>query len=275
MYLSTTALSSQLFRRLSPFGVEFCGLSVKAISPGQIDFLKHCLAESGVVVIREQNIDDSAFVDFLKRLGPLTFTRGETPVLHHPWLNVVSNVGRDRPPVSVFHTDTSYVAAPPAYTALRAVIPPKSGGETLFSNQYRAYISLPEGVRLRLRDTRVLHVVTGVVLENGEALQTWHPLFRRHPISNKIALYLSTPDRCRDLSDDLFDIEESQRIIRILYKHSIRSHQLYRHRWHQGDIVIWDNRCTLHRADHSQVVGDRVLHRGLVAGEVPIPLEGR
>ncbi|MEL6469963.1 MAG: TauD/TfdA family dioxygenase [Cyanobacteria bacterium J06623_4] len=269
MYLSPTAPLNDLFRRLSPFGVEVSDVSVETISKQQVAALKRCLAESGVAIIRNQEIDDEAFVAFLKQLGPLTFTKGETPVPRHPWLNVVSNVGRDRPPVSVFHTDTSYVEAPPAYTALRVIIPPKSGGETLFISQYCAYDSLPQWVKAKLRKTKVLHVVTGLVLENSEALQTWHPLFRRHPISQKIALYLSTPARCQALSD----VEQGQRIIRLLYRHSIRESRLYRHRWRPGDIVIWDNRCTLHRADHSQVVGDRVLHRGLVAGEPPIAID--
>lgn len=65
------------------------------------------------------------------------------------------------------------------------------------------------------------------------------------------------------------NLAESQRAIRLLYKHSIRPRRLYRHYWQKGDIVIWDNRCTMHRADHSNVIGDRVFHRGLVASRDP------
>ena len=256
------------FHRLSPFGVEARGANIETISDRDIDELKLKLANNGVVVMRHQWVNDSSFVSFLKQLGPLTFTTGEVPVEQHPLLNVVTNVGRTRPPRSVFHTDTSYIAQPPAYTALRVITPPQSGGETLFANQYRAYDTLPVRVREQLAEAKLLHVVSGLTLDDGDEGQAWHPLFRRHPISGRVALFMSTPERCQAIEG--FDLRRGQRIIRLLYRHSIRLARLYRHRWQSGDIVIWDNRCTLHRGDHSQVVGDRVLHRGLISGEAPI-----
>lgn len=124
-----------------------------------------------------------------------------------------------------------------------------------------------------LEGAEVLHVVSGLTLPEGEETQTWQPLYRQHPLSGKVSLYLSTPERCQRLRlfKDVLSEEKSTQVIRLLYKHSIRSRALYRHHWQPGDIVIWDNRCTLHRADHSQVVGDRILHRGLISGEAPIP----
>lgn len=284
----STPIQTAVFRRLEPFGQEVTGLSVEQITQTQIEDLKRRLAASGVVAVRDQHITDDAFAAFLSQLGPLTFTLGEKALAHCPQLNIVSNVGRKRPPRSVFHTDTSYISQPPAYTALRAIVLPAQGGETLFSNQYRAFETLPNSVKKRLRQAKVHHVATGVTLEETAESQTWHPLFRRHPISQKICLFLSTPERCQQLSDienqnvddqnvddknvddKNVDGKNSQRIIRLLYKHSIRSHHVYRHHWKAGDIVIWDDRCTMHRADHSNVVGDRILHRGLVAGEAPV-----
>lgn len=259
------------FHPLSPFGAEAKGLNIEATSDRDIDRLKLKLANNGVVVIRHQSVSDSYFVDFLKRLGPLTFTAGEVPVAQYPWLNVVTNVGRTRPPRSVFHTDTSYIAQPPAYTALRAITPPKSGGETLFADQYRAYDTLPGWVRTQLAEAKLLHVVSGLTLDDGDEGQAWHPLFRRHPISGRVALFMSTPERCQAIEG--LETVRGQRIIHLLYRHSIRLARLYRHRWQGGDIVIWDNRCTLHRGDHSQVVGNRVLHRGLISGDAPIGIE--
>ena len=96
-----------------------------------------------MVVLRGQDADDAGFVRFLRSFGPTMFTVGETPVPGHPELNVVSNVGRVKPPRSTFHTDTSYVRKPPAFTALRAVAVPERGGQTLFTNQYAAYDTLP------------------------------------------------------------------------------------------------------------------------------------
>ena len=258
------------FSPLSPFGVEVGAASIDintvATKPGGAGLLRAAIARHGVVVFRRQWIDDYAFASFLSQLGPLTFTAGETPVLHCPDLNIVSNVGRATPPKSVFHTDTSYVAQPPAFTALRAVALPETGGETLFSDQYHAYDTLPEPVKEKLANAKVLHVASGVALDEDEERQCWHPLFQRHPIDGRTALFMSTPARCQAISG--LPVETAQRVIRLLYRHSIRPSGLYRHAWQPGDLVIWDNRCTMHRADHADVRGDRVLHRGLV---LPLP----
>ncbi|MBW4658052.1 MAG: TauD/TfdA family dioxygenase [Drouetiella hepatica Uher 2000/2452] len=253
------------FRPLLPFGREAYGISITDVNDKDINSLKNALANHGFVVFRRQLVSDADFVTFLDRLGQLTFTVGETPVLHQPSLNVVSNIGRVHPPRSVFHTDTSYVSQPPAFTALRALTVPSAGGETLFSDQYRAYDTLPRSLKERFADAKVLHVVSGLTLGEDQEKQSWHSLFRRHPISGRLALFLSTPERCQAISGVM--PEAAHRIIRLLYKHSIRHYRLYRHQWQQDDIVIWDNRCTMHRADHAKVVGDRLLHRGLVLGE--------
>jgi taurine dioxygenase len=253
------------FRALSPFGAEANEMSITNINDKDLVSLKHVVANNGFVIFRKQAVGDADFVAFLSRLGSMTFTAGETPVLDQPALNLVSNIGRDRPPTSVFHTDTSYIAQPPAFTALRAVTIPVSGGETLFSDQYRAYETLPTPVKEQLANARVLHVMSGLALDDHQEKQSWHPLFMRHPISDRLALFLSTPERCQAISGMV--IAKAQRIVRLLYQHSIRHYRLYRHRWQLGDIAIWDNRCTMHRADHSEAIGDRVFHRGLVLGE--------
>lgn len=247
---------------LQPFGLAIDGFDVRQATPREINGLKQALAEHGVVVLRGQHLDDRQFARFLGRLGTPTFTVGETPVPDEPLLNIVSNVGRSKPPRSVFHTDTSYVARPPAYTALRAVRLPQSGGETVFSNQYRAYDSLAPRVRDALRDAAVLHVVSGLPPGAVQETESWHPLFLRHPISGRVALFLSTPERCQAITGMAADT--ARRVIALLYRHSIRPQHLYRHRWRPDDILLWDNRCTLHRGDHAEVVGDRVFHRGLV-----------
>lgn len=252
------------FSALSPFGIEAVGFKVTDMACEDADVLKRAIANNGFVTLRKQQASDADFVAFLKRLGQVTFTIGETPVSHQPDLNIVSNVGRTCPPRSVFHTDTSYIAQPPAFTALQVVTVPSSGGETLLCDQYRAYETLPSSVKRKLSGAKVLHVVSGLTLGEGEEGQSWHPLFRRHPISGRIALFLSTPERCLAISGIAPD--EGQRIVRLLYRHSIRASRIYRHQWQLGDIIVWDNRCTMHRADHANVIGDRVLHRGLVLG---------
>ena len=253
---------------LEPFGRSFSGLDAGAMSEDQRAAVLDALAHEGVVVLREQDLDDDGFVAFLGGFGELTFTAGETPLAHRPELNFVTNEGRTTPPRSVFHTDTSYVSRPPAYTALRAVRIPRRGGATVFASQFDACERLEEGERERLRGLRALHRVSGLPDDAPGERETWHPLLRRHPISGRAALFLSTPERC--VAVEGMGESEGRALIERLYRHSIREDRLYRHEWRQGDIVMWDDRSTLHKADHSNVEGVRRLHRGMVAGEVPV-----
>ena len=252
---------------LDPIGVEVTDLPLREITPDEGEELEGLLARHGVVVLRDQHVDDTAFVGFLRRFGAPVFTTGETPVPGFPDLNVISNVGRTTPPRSTFHVDTSYVARPPAYTALRAVAIPERGGQTLFTNQYRAYDTLPADVREKLDGRTIRHVVTGIdpaALGPDDETAAEHPVFRPHPVSGRTALYLSTPARCAAISG--MDEAQASETVAFLYAHSTRDDNVHRHSWSAGDVVMWDNGCVLHRADHGDVVGDRVMHRGMASG---------
>ncbi|MGO4442175.1 TauD/TfdA dioxygenase family protein [Mycobacterium sp. 2YAF39] len=248
---------------LNPLGAVVDGVRVDALRQAHVDVLQRLLGEHGVLVFREQNIDDTAFARFLRGFGELMFTTGETPVDGHPDLNVVSNVGRETPPRSEFHVDTSYVRIPPAYTALRAVDVPESGGQTLFSNQYRAYEGLPKEVRQDVALRSITHVVTGVEVSEGDETSAVHPVVRKHPVSARRALYLSSPARCATVSG--LTPEDGRALVEHLIAHCTRDENVMRHAWAPGDVVMWDNRCVMHRADHAGVVGNRVMHRGMVA----------
>jgi taurine dioxygenase len=247
---------------LNPFGAALTGLQVDTLAPDEADAVRLLLAEHGVLAMPDQDVDDHQFLSFLRSLGPLTFTTGETPVPGFDELNVISNVGRSTPPRSTFHTDTSYVQRPPAYTALRAVQVPERGGATLFSDQYRAYESLPAELRDWLTGRTATHVVTGLDLDDEMETSASHPIFREHPISGRTALYMSTPARCTAISGLASPVASDT--IDYLFEQSTRDDNLLRHRWSPGDVVVWDNRCVMHRADHDGVVGDRVMHRGMV-----------
>lgn len=251
----------------APVGAEITGLSVADVDAEIAEGLRDALAEHGVLVLRDQDVDDATFVGFLRLLGEPTFTPGETPLAGHPDLNVVSNVGRDRAPRSSFHVDTSYVAEPPSYTALRAVQVPASGGATQFSNQYAAAESLPRDLRGLVEGRTIRHVVTGVDPGPGAEAAAEHPVLRPHPRTGQEALFLTTPARCAGVSG--LDPEASADVVRRLVEHSTREENVLAHAWRPGDVVVWDNGCVMHRADHSAVEGDRVLHRGMVTARVP------
>jgi len=251
------------FIPLTPVGIRVTDAKVDALDDDQIDDLRTALATHGMLVLPGQRVDDDAFLDFVRRFGETVFTVGETPVPGRPELNVVTNVGRTRPPRSTFHTDTSYVSNPPAYTALRAVSVPERGGQTLFTNQYAAYETLPGHVRELLAGRTITHVVTGVTPDGRQESSATHPIFQVHPVSGRTALYLSTPERCAEVSG--MSPADAAATVAYLFEHSTREENVYRHAWSPGDVVMWDNRCVLHKADHDGVVGDRVLHRGMVA----------
>lgn len=248
---------------LAPVGARVTGVSLRELNSALVGGLKYLLAHHGVIIVPDQDIDDAGFLGCLRHFGDLIFTIGETAVAGFPDLNVVSNIGRATPPRSTFHTDTSYVRRPPAYTALRAVTLPTQGGDTLFTNQYRAFDTLPREVRNRLDGRKITHVVTGLDLGDDDETSAEHPVLRRHPISGRTALYLSTPQRCTGISG--MSAAEAEDMIVFLFEHSTSADNIYRHAWSRGDVVVWDNSCVLHRADHAAVVGERVLHRGMVA----------
>ena len=254
---------------LDPVGVDLGRLPLAELSGDEVHALRLTLARRGVIVAREQHLDDRGFERFLLRFGAPVFTVGETPLPGHPNLNLISNVGRTTPPRSVFHVDTSYLSRPPAYTALRAVRIPERGGQTLFSSAYRAAATLSPQLRARCTGRSVTHVVTGVDPGPDQEHSADHPLLRPHPLTGEIALYLTTPTRCAAVSG--LDAAAAAQLIDELYAHATRPDNVYRHQWRPGDVVMWDNGAVMHRADHDGVVGERIMHRGMVDGYAAAP----
>ncbi|MEE8601387.1 TauD/TfdA dioxygenase family protein [Euzebya tangerina] len=257
---------------MDPFGVRIAvarddGIpqSLSQLAEEEIDQLRDLLADHGVLVMHDPDLDDQGFATLLRRFGPLIFTAGEAPVPHEPSLNVISNVGRERPPVSRWHTDTSYVSSPPSYTALRAIRVPEQGGETLFSDQAVALDTLDQELSAAVVGRTITHVVTGVDPGEEQERQAVHPIVRPHPRTGRPALYLSTRDRCASVSG--LSADAGRGLVDRLLTHATQDHTVLRHRWMPGDVVMWDNARVLHRGDHSDVVGDRVFHRGMVGAQ--------
>jgi len=246
---------------LDPVGAQVHDLQASDLDDSSTGEIRALIADRGVIVFRGQHLDDTGLVAFLRRFGTLTFTDGETPVPGSPDLNIISNVGASTPPRSTFHVDTSYVSDPPAYTALRAVTVPAEGGQTQFTDQYLAYDTLPADLRDRLAGRTLRHILPGLRPGDQPRASAAHPLFAEHPRSHRTALYLTTPSRCAAISG--MDPAEAADTVDLLYAHSTRADHTLSHAWAAGDLVMWDNRCVLHRADHASVLGDRVMHRGM------------
>ncbi len=232
------------------------------------DAIEEAVIHHGVAVVRKTPISAPDFVAFLRQFGELMFTAGETPVEGAEDLNLVTNVGRMAPPKSVFHSDTTYVSRPPSITGLMAVDVPQRGGATLFRDQYDAYDLLSPEDKSLFDGAEILHRVSGIEPPDGSETESWHPLVRTHAETGRKSLFLTTPARCVSLR--LRNGEDVSDRIADLYKMSITHATGLQHTWSAGDLLFWDNRCTMHAADHSAVIGNRTLYRGIVQGEAPV-----
>jgi alpha-ketoglutarate-dependent taurine dioxygenase len=174
-----------------------------------------------------------------------------------------------------WHTDKSYYSAPPSMTTLHAVELPASGGDTEFANTALGYAALPAATKRRIAALRVVFR-WGAALGQPEASPTSepespppvdHPLVRTHPETGVPALYLGN-----HASHVLgLPAAEGESLLAALLAHTTRREFVYTHRWRKGDLVMWDNRCLLHRAVANYEIGKerRILHRTVLGGTVP------
>ncbi len=209
----------------------------------------------------------------------------------HEEIIMVTNMGPDGKPAMenaslgsgevVWHSDNSYIDEPPIGSFLRSLLLPKDGGNTSFSNQYLAYETLPADVKSKIKGAYTKQDASrnsaGKLrpgLEAPTCLEEVpgpnHPLVRRHPISKKSALYLG---RRRDFpSQYIVDWKQqaSEKMLDFLWSHATQSRFKYTHIWELGDMILWDNRCTMHYRDPINSDQLRVMHRTQMQREKPI-----
>lgn len=200
-------------------------------------------------------------------------------------VHTVSNLDADGNPSEIlrergnyyWHSDKSYHAVPSLLTMLHAVELPPKGGETQFANTAKAYSALPQAVKAEIEGLRAIHSWEASRIQCGgrpatpeqiaERPPVDHPLVRVHPDSGDKALYLGNHASHivgRPTAD-------GQALLRTMIQHVQQPQFVYTHRWQQGDLVLWDNRCSVHRALPHEAMGvhRRVLHRTVVKGSVP------
>lgn len=250
-------------------GAEISGIDLKSLSDDGVERLKQLTSDWCVVVVRDQFLRPEDLAKIGPRFGPLSYTPGL--IQNTDWPNVykLHNYGKARAITELWHTDGAFSRRPAAYSILAASELPPAGGDTLFANQYLSYEALSPAFRRMLQGLRAEHVWKGVPhLRDGEPdPRAVHPLVRTHPETRRRALYvnvLRAMDRIEGLSE-----AESKLLLDFLYQHSIGVDRTYRHRWLPGDVLIWDNRCTLHAAAHDYGDAERILYRIVTEGEVP------
>lgn len=178
-----------------------------------------------------------------------------------------------------WHSDISHAATPPAASILHAREVPPSRGDTMICNMYAAWEQLSPGMRKMLRKLRAEHSAEATVRRNERAgtdalriadipTPSAHPVARTHPYSGRVALYVS-PHFTTNFEN--MTREESRPLLRLLNEHATKPENIYRHQWAVGDVLMWDNRCTMHYAvrDYDENM-PRLMHRTTAAGEAPI-----
>ena len=173
------------------------------------------------------------------------------------------------PLTQLWHSDFSYARRPPKLSILVARTLPPVGGDTMFANQYAAYDSLSEGMKRLLTGLRAVNQGTALALESGlseEDVMWTHPVVRNHPETGRKSLFVNADytKRFEDMTE-----AESAPLLRYLYEQGSRAEFTYRHRWQEGDVLMWDNRAVLHAVIGDVGGAERSLHRVAVAGDEP------
>jgi len=169
----------------------------------------------------------------------------------------------------VWHSDGAYLQKPPRAIMLQAVHVPDDGGDTLFACQIAAYNALPDEQKTRLRDCRVLHTAASVFGEHpgsktaGALQSACHPLVRHVSGRRAYALFHSGPCAQRVIG---VTADESRKLLGEALSAATHSPLQYRHKWQAGDIVIWDNRSTMHKALNDYPGQPRLMRRAMIAG---------
>jgi taurine dioxygenase len=287
-------------------GAEIRGVDLSQLVPEETKaLLRKAWADHLVIYWRGQRLPDEALLAaagiFGRTKEPAArkyqvaggYKVGGRIVPLHPHLTLISNLDEEGRPVRdngtlgsyevVWHSDNSYVEVPPAGSMLYSVIiPVNGGGDTWFNNQYLAYEELPEELKRAIAGKSQIHDASrnsAGVLRPTVKLPTCpeevpgpaHPLVRIHPVTGKRALYLG---RRRDWPSNYIiglPNAESETLLDRLWAHATQPKYAWKHEWQVGDVVLWDNRCTMHYRSEVDATQPRVLHRTVVDGEAVIP----
>lgn len=270
----------------SALGAEIIGVDLRNIDKKTFREIHRAWLDHLVLLFRDQALTDDELVTFSRRLGELDLApiqeTGRRFVEGHPEIYIVSNVVENGIPIGslgagelVWHTDMSYQEDPPKASMLYALEVPPTGGKTGFVNMYRAYETLPAGLKERLTGLRVKHDGTynsgGYVREGvrptddpREAPGTLHPLVCTHPETGRKCLYLG---RRRNAYIDGLALPDSEALLDEVWAFATRDELTWYNTWRVGDLVLWDNRCTMHRRDPFDSSQRRVMHRTQIKGE--------
>jgi taurine dioxygenase len=280
----------QVLRSLGALGVEIGGVDLsRPLTRNAVANILAAWHQHLVLVFRDQQMSDEALVAFSRNFGtlekapiPEKLRGGYSHIPQLPEVAVVSNVVENGVAIGalgdgelVWHNDMTYLPNPPPASVLCAVELPPSGGDTWFCNMYLAYEMLPAALRARIAGLSANHdssYTSAGTLRKGfdevtdvsKAPGAKHPLAITHPATGRKALYLG---RRRNAYVVGLPLAESEALLDELWVHATQPQFAVRHRWRLGDVVMWDNRCTMHRRDAFDPSARRILHRTQLLAE--------
>jgi taurine dioxygenase len=268
-------------------GAEISGVDLARLDEPDFAQIEHAWNRHGALLFRDQHLGDDDLLAFSRRFGeldpPPVQEHGRQSPEGYPDIYVVSNVldakgepiGALGAGEAVWHTDMSYLPTPPDASMLYALEVPPSGGNTWLAGMQAAWATLPDALKARVRGRRIKHDGTynsGGYLRKGvtpsddphTAPGAWHPAVLRHPVTGAPSLYLG---RRRNAYVEGLPPAESEALLDALWAHIERPDLRYEHRWRVGDLLLWDNRYTMHRRDPFDNATRRVMHRTQIKGK--------
>jgi taurine dioxygenase len=251
-------------RKMGPqIGVEISGIDVKTMDEAEWSRIYRSWLDHNVMVVRDQDLEIPDFLAYSRRFGPIE-PHPSKSTRHPDWPEItllgVNKIDANgniidaiyRRGAEGWHTDGAYDQEPFKATQLYAIAVPSRGGNTLFCNAYAAYDALPESLKQRLDGVKGAFSYGGkrgksklLNPEDQDWTPVYHQILRTHPETGRKALYF---DPGKIVSIVGADEAESDQLIDDLKGYMIRPDAEYHHVWRKGDIVIWDNRCSYHRA---------------------------
>ena len=266
-------------------GAEVRGVDLTSLDDRQFATLRDAWHQHQVILLRGQTLDDQDLIAFSRRFGDLDWApvqeTGRRFVEGLPEIYIVSNVKQNGEPIgslgageAVWHTDMSYLEKPPMASTLYALEVPPSGGNTSFCSMYAIYEALPAELKRRIAGLKIKHDGTynsGGFLRQGvtptddprTSPGALHPLVCTHPDTGRQMLYLG---RRRNAYLAGLELAESEALLDELWRFVERPEFKWEHVWRVGDLVMWDNRCTMHRRDPFDDATRRIMHRTQIKG---------
>jgi taurine dioxygenase len=258
--------STPRVRRLTgTLGAEISGVRMAGASADAVELIRSAALTHKVVAVRDQFLAPKDLMDFGNAFGgPFIHPQGVPSNHELPALLVLQSGTAANARAATWHTDATTSDRPPSFSILASQVLPEAGGDTLFVDMAYAYRTLSAPYKRLLRGLRAHHV--NRQLSTG-VFENWHPIVRTIPETGGRVLYPGFPNVCSEI--DGLTVAESRRILEFLYTQATRPDAMYRHRWLPGDVLIWDNRQTLHYAVQDYGDAERTMVRLMVEGERP------